>query len=47
MDEYILTYLQDVLDSINEMEGYFINYPMKYEVFEKDFLRRSAVERKS
>lgn len=46
MNEYILTYLQDVLDSINEMEGYFIDYPMQYEVFEKDFLRRSAVERK-
>lgn len=46
MDEYILTYLQDVLDSINEMESYFIDYPMKFEVFEKDFLRRSAVERK-
>ena len=24
MDEYILTYLQDVLDSINEMDSYFI-----------------------
>lgn len=46
MDEYILTYLQDVLDSINEMESYFIDYPMQYEIFEKDFLRRSAVERK-
>ena len=46
MDEYILTYLQDVLDSINEMESYFIDYPMQYEVFESDFLRRSAVERK-
>lgn len=46
MDEYILTYLQDVLDSINEMEGYFVDYPMQYEVFELDFLRRSAVERK-
>lgn len=46
MNEYILTYLQDVLDSINEMESYFTNYPMQYETFEKDFLRRSAVERK-
>lgn len=46
MDEYILTYLQDVLDAINEMESYFNEYPMQYEVFEKDFLRRSAVERK-
>ena len=46
MDEYILTYLQDILDSINELEGYFVDYTMKFEVFEKDFLRRSAVERK-
>ena len=46
MNEYILTYLQDVLDSINEMDSYFVGYPMQYEVFEKDFLRRSAVERK-
>lgn len=46
MNEYILTYLQDVLDSINEMESYFTNYTMQYETFEKDFLRRSAVERK-
>lgn len=46
MDEYIITYLQDVLDAINELESYFTDYPMKYEIFEKDFLRRSAVERK-
>ena len=46
MDEYILTYLQDIMDSINEMESYFIDYPLQYEIFEKDFLRRSAVERK-
>ena len=46
MDEYILTYLQDVLDAINELESYFTDYPMQFETFEKDFLRRSAVERK-
>lgn len=46
MNEYILTYLQDVLDSIDEMDSYFIDYPMQFEVFEKDYLRRSAVERK-
>ena len=38
--------MQDILDSINELEGYFVDYTMKFEVFEKDFLRRSAVERK-
>lgn len=46
MNEYILTYLQDVLDAINELESYFIYYPMQFDTFEKDFLRRSAVERK-
>jgi uncharacterized protein with HEPN domain len=46
MDKYIITYLQDVLDAINELESFFIDYPMRYDVFEKDFLRRSAVERK-
>ena len=46
MDEYILTYLQDILDAIEELDGYFCNYPMKYAAFEKDYLRRSAVERK-
>ena len=44
--EYISTYMQDILDSILELESYFIGYPMQYEVFAKDFLRRSAVERK-
>ena len=29
MDEYILTYLQDILDAIEELDGYFCNYPMK------------------
>ena len=28
MDEYILTYLQDILDAIEELDGYFCNYPM-------------------
>lgn len=46
MNEYIMTYLQDVQDAIIEMESYFVGYPMRYDVFEKDFLRRSAVERK-
>jgi uncharacterized protein with HEPN domain len=46
MDEYILTCLQDILDAITEVESYFIDIPMQYEFFEKDYLRRSAVERK-
>lgn len=46
-DEYILKYLQDILDAINDLEEVFKDYPMQYEVFEKDNLRRWAVERKT
>ena len=47
MDEFIAVYIYDVKRAIDEVESYFIGYPMRYDVFEKDFLRRSAVERKT
>ncbi len=47
MDEYIEIYLYDIKRAIDEMESYFDGYPMRYDVFEKDYLRRSAVERKA
>lgn len=47
MDEYIAVYLYDVKRAIDEVETYFVDYPMRYDVFEKDYLRRSAVERKA
>lgn len=47
MDEYIKIYLYDVKRAIEEMESYFDGYPMRYDIFEKDYLRRSAVERKT
>ncbi|MCE8924929.1 DUF86 domain-containing protein [Bacteroides ovatus] len=47
MDEFIAVYLYDVKRAIEEVESYFIGYPMRYDVFEKDYLRRSAVERKA
>lgn len=47
MDEYIEVYLYDIKRAIEEMEGYFYGYPMRYDIFEKDYLRRSAVERKA
>lgn len=47
MDEYISVYLYDVKRAIDEMEGYFDGYSMRFDVFEKDYLRRSAVERKA
>lgn len=46
-DEYILKHLQDVLDAINELEGFFIDFPKRFDLFEKDRLRICAVERKT
>ena len=46
-DEYILKHLQDVLDAINELEGFFANFPKRFDLFEKDGLRICAVERKT
>ena len=47
MDEYIAVYICDVKGAIEEVESYFTGYPMRYDAFEKDYLRRSAVERKA
>lgn len=47
MDDYILVYLYDIINSIKAIEEFFVDYPMRYEVFEADHLRRSAVERKT
>lgn len=46
MDEYSTVYLYDIKHAIEELESYFADYPMRYDIFEKDYLRRSAVERK-
>lgn len=43
----VLAYLQDILEAISDVESFFADYPMRYDVFEKDYLRRSAVERKA
>ena len=47
VEEYILKYLQDVLDAINELEGFFTDFPRRFDLFEKDRLRICAVERKT
>ncbi|MDE5837712.1 MAG: DUF86 domain-containing protein [Paramuribaculum sp.] len=47
VDEYIFKHLQDVLDAINELEDFFVGYPKRFDVFEKDRLRICAVERKT
>ncbi len=46
MDEYLAVYLYDIKRAIEEVESFFSDYPMRYDIFEKDYLRRSAVERK-
>lgn len=44
--EEVLTYLQDVLDAINDMQSCFVDFPNRYDVFAKDIMRRCVVERK-
>ena len=34
--EEVLTYLQDVLDAINDMESCFVDFPNRFDLFEKD-----------
>lgn len=46
-DEYILKHLQDVLNAINELEGFFTDFHKRFDLFEKDGLRICAVERKT
>lgn len=47
MDNYISIYLMDVYLAIVAVESFFNDYPMRYDIFVKDMLRRSAVERKT
>ena len=42
----VLAYLQDVLDAINDVQSCFIGFPKRYDLFEKDMMRRCVVERK-
>lgn len=42
----ILTYLQDVLDAIEDIESCFADFPMRYDLFENDLMRKCVVERK-
>lgn len=47
VDEYILKHLQDVLDAINDVESCFVDFPNRFDIFEKDMMRRCVVERKT
>ena len=45
MDNNIKTWLFDILVSINEIESYFVDYPMLFEVYKSDLKTKRAVER--
>lgn len=47
VNEEILTYLQDVLDAINDMQSCFVGFPNRYDLFEKDIKLKCVVERKT
>lgn len=44
--EEVLTYLQDVLDAIDDLQSCFVDFPNRYDLFEKDIMRKCVVERK-
>ena len=44
--EEVLAYLQDVLDAISDVESCFVDFPNRYELFERDMMRKCVVERK-
>jgi uncharacterized protein with HEPN domain len=45
MDDEIKTWLYDILQSIDEIEGYFAGKPRKFEEYIEDIKTKRAVER--
>ena len=45
MDNEIKTWLYDIIQSINEIESYFIDKPRIFEEYQKDVKTKRAVER--
>ncbi len=45
MDNTIKTWLFDILNSINEIESYFVETPKLFEVYQNDLRTKRAVER--
>lgn len=37
--EDVLAYLQDILDAINDLQSCFVDFPNRYDLFEKDIMR--------
>lgn len=44
--EEVLTSLQDVLDAISDLQSCFVGFPNRYDLFERDIMRKCVVERK-
>lgn len=45
MDNQIKSWLFDILNSINEIDGFLIDLPKDFEAFQKDLRTKRAVER--
>jgi len=45
MDNNIKTWLYDILNSINEIESYFVETPKVFEFYQNDLKTKRAVER--
>lgn len=45
MDNEIKTWLYDILNSINEIDSFFIDKSKKFQDYEKDILLKRAIER--
>ena len=45
MDNYIKTWLYDILNSIEEIESFFVGIPTEFEEYQNDLRTKRAVER--
>ncbi len=45
MDNEIKTWLYDILNSINEIESYFLDIPKTFEIYQNDLRTKRAIER--
>jgi uncharacterized protein with HEPN domain len=45
MDNIIKTWLYDILNSINEIESYFVETPKRFEIYQNDLRTKRAIER--
>lgn len=45
MDNSIKTWLYDILNSINEIESYFVETPKMFEMYQNDLRTKRAIER--